>query len=94
MYSKDDKRRLYQLIDMYVLRQITAPVFCDEFYYSYDLEIDTDSLTTEEQKAFSDLSMISSRFSQFKDDIAKYPGAYYNEAELRRKVIETQEKLK
>lgn len=40
MFDKKDKRRLYQLMDMYVAGTITASVFCDEFYYCYDLELD------------------------------------------------------
>lgn len=55
MYKKEDKRRLYQLMDMFITSQIKASVFCDEFYYSYDLEIDSDTLSNEEQLAFSDL---------------------------------------
>ncbi|MEC5395505.1 colicin immunity domain-containing protein [Bergeyella sp. RCAD1439] len=93
MYKKDDKRRLYQLMDMFVMSQITASVFCNEFYYSYDLEIDSDTLSNEEQQAFSDLSIVSSRFSQFKEDHEKYPNGFFTEEELRQKIIETKEKL-
>ena len=52
MFEKDDKRRLYQLMDMFLSGEITASVFCDEFYYSYDLGIDYDILNDAEQKAF------------------------------------------
>lgn len=94
MFNKDDKRRLYQLMDLFLKKQITAPVFCDEFYYSYDLEIDIETLSKEEQLAFSELSQVSSRFSQFKEDFEKYPGVYNNEDELKQKIIETKETLK
>lgn len=94
MYDKNDKRRLYQLMDMYLTKFITAPIFCDEFYYSYDLEIDFDTLTKLEHETFSELSAISSRFSQFEDDLKNYPEVYYSEDELRKKIIETKEKLK
>lgn len=94
MFSKDDKRRLYQLMDMFLAKQLSASVFCDEFYYSYDLEIDYDTLTPEEYTAFSELKKVSGRFSQFDEDFEKYPGVYYNEAELKQKIIETKEKLK
>jgi hypothetical protein len=93
MFPKDDKRRLYQLIDMFLAKQITASVFCDEFYYSYDLEIDYDTLSALEYSAFSELEKVSSRFSQFNEDLEKYPGVYYNEEELKQKILETKEKL-
>ncbi|MBL0743091.1 hypothetical protein [Chryseolinea lacunae] len=94
MFPKDDKRRLYQLIDMFLAKQITASVFCDEFYCSYDLEIDYDTLSPLEYSAFSELEKVSSRFSQFNEDLGKYPGVYYNNEELKQKIFETKEKLK
>ncbi len=94
MFPKDDKRRLYQLIDMLLAGQITASIFCDEFYYSYDLEIDYDMLSSLEYSAFSELEQVSSRFSEFKDDHEKYPGVYSDEEELKQKAIETIQKLR
>jgi hypothetical protein len=89
MYNKNDKRRLYELMDLFIKKEIVASFFCDEFYYSFDLEIDSDALTQKEEKAFSDLSKISSRFSQFKEDHEKYPEVFYGEDQLIQKVIET-----
>lgn len=89
MFNKEDKRRLYQLMDLFLKEQITTPVFCDEFYYSYDLEIDIETLSKEEQLAFSELSQVLSRFSQFKEDHEKYPNSYFTEVEIREKIIET-----
>lgn len=83
MFPKNDKRRLYQLMDMFFEMQITASVFCDEFYYSYDVEIDYHTLSSLEYAAFSELEKVSSRFSQFNKDLEKYPGVYYNEKELK-----------
>lgn len=93
MFEKNDKRRLYQLMNMYLSDTISSKVFCDEFYYSYDLEVSDDDLTEFEQKAFSELSKISDRFSEFEEDLVKYPDTYYNEEELRKKIIETKDKL-
>lgn len=97
MFNKDDKRRLYQLMDLLLKEQITAPVFCDEFYYCYDLEIDIETLSNVEKLAFSELSKVTSRFSQFNEDHEKYPNGFFTEEELREKIIETmqilQEKL-
>jgi len=93
MFSKDDKRRLYQLMDIFLSGVITASKFCDEFYYSYNLEIDYDTLTESEQTAFAELEEVSSRFSSYKEDHEKYPGTYYTEEELRQEVIKTKERL-
>ena len=81
-------------MEMFLTEQISASTFCDEFYYSYDLEIDDNTLSSTEKEAFADLSKVSSRFSPFKEDINKYPGVYYNEEELRKKAIETKELIK
>jgi hypothetical protein len=94
MYEKTDKRRIYQLIDMYLSDKINESTFCHEFYCSYDLELDYDSLREDEHKVFYELSEIASRFSEFEEDIRKYPGVYYTKEDLRKKIIETKEKLK
>ena len=94
MFEKDDKRRLYQLMDMFLSGKITASVFCDELYYSYDLEIDYNTLNAVEQKAFSDLSPFSSRFSEFKEDHEKCPNAFFTEEQLYQKVKRIKEGLK
>lgn len=94
MYSKNDKRRLYQLVDMYIDGIITASVFCEEFYYSYNLEISDKDLTNSEKEAFSELDKIASRFSEYEDDHQLDPKAFSTETELRQKVLMTKEKLK
>jgi len=93
MFEKNDKRRLYQVMDMYLSGNINDKVFCDEFYYSYDLEIDLDTLTDLEKKAFSELSTVSDRFSEFEEDHIKYPKGFFTAEELKQKIIETKEKL-
>ncbi len=94
IYKRNDKRNLYYLMDMFIMSQITPSVFCDEFYYSYDLEIDTLSLSNIEQSVFSELSYVSSRFSPFNEDHEKFPNGFFTEQELRQKIIESKEKLK
>lgn len=93
MYKKNDKRRIYWLIDQYISSKINARTFCDEFYYSYDLEIDRACLNINEIHAFSRLAAIVNRFSEFTNDHKQYPGAYFNEEQLRQKIIETRELL-
>jgi hypothetical protein len=93
MYEKTDKRRIYQLIDMYLSGKINESTFCHEFYCSYDLELDYNTLTEDEYKSFYELSEITIRFSEFEEDIKKYPGVYYTKNELKKKIIETKRKL-
>ncbi len=52
MYEKNDKRRVYWLIDLYLAGKIDDKTFCDEFYYSYDLEMDGSTLTKLEREVF------------------------------------------
>lgn len=93
MYEKTDKRRLYQLMNMYLSGEIDAWKFCNEYYYCYDLELDRETLTELEAKAFSELGTVSGRFTNIEKDLKEYPGAYYTEEELKQKVKETKEKL-
>lgn len=93
MFEKNDKRRLYQLMDMYLSKQINGWTFCNEYYYSYSLEIEIDDLTDIEQSAFSELDKISSRYTDVEKDLIKYPDTYYNEEQLKQKIIETKEML-
>jgi hypothetical protein len=94
MYQKIDKRMIYQLIDIYLSGKIDESTFCREFYCLYDLETDCETLFEDEYKAFYELSEITCRFSEFENDIKKYPGVYRTKEEVNEKIIETKEKLK
>jgi len=93
MYEKSDKKIVYQIMDLYLSGTIDESTFCDEFYLSFDLEIDFNTLTKNEYEAFSELGKMSSRFSPFPEDHQKYPGVYSTEEELKEKIIETKIKL-
>lgn len=93
MFAVTDKRKLYWLIDQYLNNVLDADTFCDEYYDSFDLNIDSDTLTKEEHDAFWALSKIVHRFSPFEDDIKKYPGTYFTEEDLRAKIIATKDIL-
>jgi hypothetical protein len=93
MYKNTDKRKIYHLIDAYLSGDIDESTFCNEFHCSYDLELDYDTLTEEECKAFSELGEVAGRFSEFEGDHKKYPGVYYTKSELRQKIMQTKEKL-
>jgi hypothetical protein len=94
MYDKNDKRRIYWLIDQYLSGEIDESFFCDEFYYSYDLEVDNNTLSDIEKVAFAELSQVSSRFSQYEEDHKLDSRAFSTAEELNQKIIETKEKLK
>jgi len=93
MFEKSDKQRLYWLIEQYLLGEINETTFCDEFYYSYDLEVDRNTLNDMERIVFAELSGVSSRFSEYKEDHELDPNAFSTKEELRQKIIETKEKL-
>lgn len=94
MHEKTDKQRIYQLIDMYLSGKINESTFCHEFYCSYDLELDYDTLSKDEYKAFYELSEVASRFSESEEDHEKYPGVYFTKRDLHQKILETKETLK
>ena len=83
MYSKDDKKRLYWLIEQYINNKITIKEFEDEFYLSYDLEINYNDLSPLEEKEFSELANIISRYSEFDSDHKLDIKAFTTEEEVR-----------
>lgn len=93
MFEKDDKRRLYWLIDQYLSGKITERTFCDEFYYCYDLELDYTVLTEKEYQVLSELSKVVSRFSEYEEDHKLDENAFFTVKQLNKKVVETKEKL-
>lgn len=92
MGQKSGKERLYRLIEEYLSGEIGDSTFCDEFYYCYDLELDHETLTEIEKKAFGELSAVSSRFSEHQEDHMLDPRAFSTAEELKQKVVETKEK--
>lgn len=92
MHNKNDKRRLYWLIDQYLSGKINETTFCDDFHDILVNEMYYEGLTDIEYKTFSDLSDVSQRFSEYEEDFKLWKG-FVSEEELRRKIIETKEKL-
>jgi len=89
MFNNTDKRRLYQLMDMYLSKIINAETFSDEFYSCYHLGLDHNSMDHREKKAFGELSKITDRFTTSVNDLKNYPGTYFDEVQLKEKVKET-----
>ncbi|MFW9928720.1 MAG: hypothetical protein ACFFD1_04965, partial [Candidatus Thorarchaeota archaeon] len=77
----------------YLSNKINEATFCYEFYCSFDLELDYDTLEEDEYKAFDELSEITCRFSEFEKDIKSYPGVYRTKEEVKNKIISTKERL-
>lgn len=93
MHEKNDKRRIYQLIDLYLSDRISTSTFCYEFYCAYDLELNFESLSKDEYIALYNLSEVTIRFSEFEKDIKNYPGVYSTNEDVRKQAEKTKEKL-
>jgi len=87
IFGKNDKRRMYWLINQYASNRLKARDFCNQFNECHDLKIDRHTLTELEEKAFSDLSTVTGRFSPYGEE-----GAYTQE-ELKQQIIETKKML-
>jgi hypothetical protein len=94
MFEKNDKKRLYWLIDQYLLKKMSARHFESEYYECYCLEVDLDALTDKEEQAFRALSEVATRFTDYEEDLRQYPGVYYTPNELHKKIVETKALLK
>lgn len=88
MYAKNDKRRLYWLIDQYLAGTLNESTFCDEFYYSYCLEIEGGDLDESEKKVFEGLRITSSRFSPHEEDHRRDAHAFSTKEELRQAILD------
>lgn len=86
--DKRSKNYIYHLMKELVKKEISPRKFCNEFYECFDLNIDLNLLSEVEKKQFESLSDVAGRFSEFQEDIDKFPKAYSDEKELRKKVGE------
>lgn len=87
------KESLWYLMDGLLKGSYKINVFCNEFTRIYDLEVDYDELSIDENYEFSKLSEMTGRFSDDEEEL-KIPKMYYSEAEIRDKVNTIVEKLK
>lgn len=93
MNERMDKHRIYYLMDMYLTGNINGSTFCNEFCCVFDNELDFSTLTEEENRILSDLALVVYRFSEMEAGRILNSDAYYKEDELRKKILETLEKL-
>ena len=88
-----EKEQLWYLINNLIEGKYTINVFCNEFTRIYDLEVDYNKLSDDENLLFSELSSMTSRFSDNKEDL-KIPNMYYSENDILKKEKEIKEILK
>ena len=96
MYEKSDKRRLYWLMECYLDGKIDESTFCDEYYYSHDLEIgrNSNSFSIEEKTLFFELEMFLNQFAPDEQFHKRFPGSFWTKQELHDKIRDTYETLK
>ena len=89
MYEKDKLRYLVDglLNDLYEIG-----TFCDEFTRIYNLELDYDELTNEENVLFGELAEMAGRFSDDVDELM-IPNMYCNKEEIIEKARISREQL-
>ena len=87
------KESLWYLIDGLLNGSYKINVFCNEFTRIYDLEVDYDELSIEENYEFSKLCEMTGRFSDNEEEL-KIPKMYCSETKIRDKVNTIVQKLK
>ena len=86
------KEKLMYLLEHYQKGNYATVTFTDEFDRIYNFETDDDSLSSEEERLMGELAIITSRFSEFEEDL-KIPNMYFSEKDVKRKVKEIYSKL-
>lgn len=88
-----EKEELWYLINGLLVGSYTIKTFCSEYTRIYNLEVDYDGLTADENKEFGDLCEMAERFSDDLDEL-KIPHMYFSENEIMDKAKKIKEKLK
>ncbi|AYB38245.1 magnesium and cobalt transport protein CorA [Brevibacillus laterosporus] len=84
--ERTPKERLYWLIELLQQNEIELPKFCDEFSYTYNIDLDYDELTELESEMFRNLADVTSRFSPYEEDHKLDPKAFYKVEDVREAV--------
>lgn len=93
MSEQSPKERLYWLMELLVGKEIETSNFCDEFYQTYEHDLN-EKLSDTEKSLFMEISQKGSRFSEFHEDHLHYPGVYVTDLEIRSLVLDAWTKLK
>ena len=80
-----EKEQLWYLINGLLNNTYDTKVFCMEFTRIYNLEVDYEELSEQENMEFIDLSEMAGRFSDNEDEL-KIPNMYYSEDDILSKV--------
>lgn len=88
-----NKGKLDWIIDQYLLQKIDESTFCNEYHNLFVNEMDVNTFTDIEYVIFSNLSDISQRFTEYKEDFKLWKG-FVTAEELTQKVVETKARLK
>lgn len=87
------KEQLYYLIREYLKENYTTTIFCEQFTNIYCQERHKANFSKLEDVEFDSLNDVTSRYSEFDDDIKMYPGVYFSDKDVRKKVEEVNENL-
>ena len=87
-----EKEQLWYLINGVLNRTYDIKTFCSEFTRIYDLEVDYEQLSEQENSEFGDLCKMTGRFSD-NDDELKIPNMYYSKADILDKARYVKQKL-
>lgn len=93
MHERTPKERLYWLIELLQHNEIELPRFCDEFSYTYNIDLDYDELTELESEMFRNLTDVTSRFSPFEEDHKLDPKAFSKVEDVREMIKKVVNKL-
>lgn len=93
MSELSPKERLYWLMELLIRKEIETSKFCDEFYQTYEHDLNED-LSDIEKTLFMEISHKGSRFSEFHEDYLQYPGVYVTDLDIRSLVLDSWTKLK
>ncbi len=87
-----EKEQLWYLINGVLNGTYDIKAFCSEFTKIYDLEVDYEQLSEQENSGFGDLCEMAGRFSD-NDDELKIPNMYYSKENILNKAKYVKQKL-
>ena len=87
-----EKEQLWYLINGVLDGSYDIKTFCLEFTRIYDLEVDYDKLSEQENSEFGDLCGMAGRFSDDEEEL-KIPQMYYSGDQILDKVRNLKRKL-
>lgn len=87
-----EKEQLWYLINGVLNSSYDIKTFCSEFSRIYDLEVDYEQLSEQENNEFGDLCEMAGRFSD-DDEELKIPNMYYSKKNILDRVRTVKQKL-